>query len=90
MNKAELVQAAAQRAEVSHRDAEIVVDAVLELIEEKLIAGEPVKISGFGIFEKKERASRIGTNPATGDKIEIPAARSVSFKPSKGLKEKIQ
>lgn len=90
MNKAELVQAAAVKAEVSHRDAEKVVDAVLELIEEQLVAGEAVKISGFGIFEKKERAARIGTNPATGQKIEIPAAKSVVFKPSRGLKEKIQ
>ena len=90
MNKAELVQAAAVKAEVSHRDAEIVVDALLELIEEQLVAGESVKISGFGIFEKKERAARIGTNPATGQKIEIPAAKSVVFKPSRGLKEKIQ
>ena len=90
MNKAELVQAAAVKAEVSHRDAEKVVDAVLELIEEQLVAGEAVKVSGFGIFEKKERAARIGTNPATGQKIEIPAAKSVVFKPSRGLKEKIQ
>ena len=90
MNKAELVQAAAVKAEVSHRDAEIVVDALLELIEEQLVAGESVKISGFGIFEKKERAARVGTNPATGEKIQIPAARSIVFKPSKGLKEKIQ
>lgn len=90
MNKAELVQAAAVKAEVSHRDAEIVLDAVLELIEENLIKGEAVKISGFGIFEKKERASRIGTNPATGERIQIPAAKSIVFKPSKGLKEKLQ
>ena len=90
MNKAELVQAAAAKAEVSHRDAEKVVDALLELIEEKLVAGEAVKLSGFGIFEKKERAARVGTNPATGEKIQIPAARSVAFKPARGLKEKVQ
>ncbi len=90
MNKAELVQAAAVKAEVSHRDAEVVIDAVLELIEAKLVEGEAVKISGFGIFEKKERAARVGTNPATGEKIEIPAARAIAFKPSKGLKEKVQ
>ena len=90
MNKAELVQAAAVKAEVSHRDAEIVFDAILEIIEEKLLAGEAVKVSGFGIFEKKERASRVGTNPATGEKIQIPAAKSVVFKASKGLKGKLQ
>ena len=90
MNKAELVQAAAAKANVSQRDAEAVVDAVLDLVTEALVGGEAVKISGFGIFEKKERAARIGTNPSSGEKIEIPAARSVAFKPSKGLKEKVQ
>lgn len=90
MNKAELVQAAAAKANVSQRDAEAVIDAALELITGSLVNGEPVKVSGFGIFEKKERAARAGTNPSTGEKIQIPAAKSVSFKPSKGLKEKLQ
>ena len=89
MNKAELIQAVMAKAEVSHRDAEAVVEAALETIADCIIKGEAVKLSGFGIFEKKERASRIGTNPANGSKIEIPASNSVSFKPSKGLKEKL-
>ncbi len=89
MNKAELIGAAAAKAEVSRRDAEAVVEATLELIEEAIIKGEEVKISGFGIFEKKERAARVGTNPSNGEKIEIAASNSVSFKPSKGLKEKL-
>ena len=89
MNKAELIAAAAAKAEVSHRDAEAVVNAVLELIEEKLIANEEVKLSGFGIFERKNRAARTGTNPSTGAKIEIPASNTIGFKPSKGLKEKL-
>lgn len=89
MNKAELIQAVAAKAEVSHVDAERVVDEVLALIEEKLVAGEEVKLSGFGIFSKKERAARNGTNPSNGAKIVIPAANSVAFKPSKTLKEKL-
>ena len=89
MNKAELIAAAAAKAEVSHRDAEAVVEAVLELIEENLVAGREVKISGFGIFEKKGRAARVGTNPSSGAKIEIPASNTVGFKPSKGLREKL-
>ncbi len=89
MNKAELIAAAAAKAEVSHRDAEAVVEAVLELIEENLVAGREVKISGFGIFEKKGRAARVGTNPSSGEKIEIPASNTVGFKPSKGLREKL-
>ena len=90
MNKAELIQASAVKAEVSLRDANAVVQAVLDIIEESLVNGEEVKLSGFGIFEKKERAGRVGTNPSTGEKINIPASRSISFKPSKSLKERIQ
>ena len=90
MNKAELIKAVADKAEVSTRDAEAVLDGVIELITAALIKGEGVKLSGFGSFEKKERASRTGTNPATGEKISIPASKSAVFKPSKTLKEKLQ
>ena len=90
MNKAELIKLVADKAEVSTRDAESVLDGVLDLITEALLKGEAVKLSGFGVFEKKERAARTGTNPATGDKITIPASKSAVFKPSKTLKEKLQ
>ncbi|MCR5349048.1 MAG: HU family DNA-binding protein [Bacilli bacterium] len=90
MNKAELVKAVAEKAEVTTRDAEAVLDEALELIAAALIKGESVKLSGFGTFEKKERAGRTGTNPATGEKIQIPASKSAVFKPSKTLKEKLQ
>ena len=89
MNKAELVVAVSDKVAGSKKDVENVVNAVLEEIEKALIAGDEVKISGFGIFEKKERAARTGTNPSTGAKIEIPASNSVVFKPSKSLKEKL-
>ena len=72
MNKAELVLEVAEKAEVSKRDAEAAVDAVFEVIEGALVKGETVKLSGFGIFEKKQRAAREGTNPATQAKIQIP------------------
>lgn len=89
MNKADLIAAAALKADVSKSDAEKVIGVALELIEAALMRGEEVKLSGFGIFEKKSRAARAGTNPANGIKIEIPASATVSFKPSKGLKEKL-
>lgn len=89
MNKAELIVAAAAAAEVSKKDAEAVIDAVLEEIEAKLVKGEEVKISGFGIFSKKERAARTGSNPATHEKIQIKASKTVAFKPAKGLKAKL-
>jgi DNA-binding protein HU-beta len=89
MNKAELVLEVAEKAEVSKRDAEAAVDAVFEVIEGALVKGEEVKLSGFGIFEKKQRAAREGTNPATQAKIQIPASASVGFKVSKALKDKL-
>lgn len=89
MNKAELVEKVAERAEINKRDAEAAVDAALEIIEEALLKGEEVKLSGFGIFEKKERPARVGTNPSTQEKIKIPASATVSFKVSKTLKGKL-
>ena len=89
MNTHELVGLVAEKAELSNSDAEKAVDALLDTIVDALVKGEAVKITGFGIFEKKERAARIGTNPASGEKIEIAAAKSVGFKVSKNLKEKL-
>jgi DNA-binding protein HU-beta len=89
MNKAELVEKVAAKAELSKRDAEAAVDAVIEVITDTLVKGEEVKLSGFGIFAKKERKAREGTNPATQAKIAIPASASVAFKVSKALKEKL-
>ena len=90
MNKADLIEAVAAKAEVSRRDAEAVVESALSIIEESLVAGEIVKLSGFGNFEKKVRAARVGTNPADRSKNEIPERKTVVFKPSKTLKEKLQ
>ena len=89
MNKAELVEAVAEKAELSKRDAEAAVDAVLEVIEAAVVTGEEVKLSGFGIFSKKARAAREGTNPSNQKKIKIPASNTVAFKVSKAFKEKL-
>ena len=89
MNKAELVEAVAEKAELSKRDAEAAVDAVLEVIEAAVVKGEEVKLPGFGIFSKKARAAREGTNPSNQKKIKIPASNTVAFKVSKAFKEKL-
>lgn len=89
MNKAELVEAVAEKAELSKRDAEAAVDAVFEVIEGAVVKGEEVKLSGFGIFSKKARAAREGTNPSNQKKIKIPASNTVAFKVSKAFKEKL-
>lgn len=89
MNKAELVEAIAEKAELSKRDAEAAVDAVLEVVIGAVVKGEEVKLSGFGIFSKKSRAEREGTNPSNQEKIKIPASNTVAFKVSKAFKEKL-
>lgn len=89
MNKAELIQAVSERADVSHLDAETVVDEFLSLIEKTVAKGEEVKLSGFGIFTKKQRKERKGTNPSDGSHIVIPASATVAFKPSKNFKAKV-
>ena len=90
MNKADLINALAAKNEISKKDAEKAVNAVLELIEEALKNGDKVQIMGFGSFEVKERAARTGKNPATGATIQIPASKAVVFKAGKALKDSIQ
>ncbi len=90
MNKADLINALAAKNEISKKDAEKAVNAVLGLIEEALKNGEKVQIMGFGSFEVKERAARNGKNPATGATIQIPASKAVVFKAGKALKDSIQ
>ena len=90
MNKADLINALAAKNEISKKDAEKAVNAVLGLIEEALKNGEKVQIMGFGSFEVKERAARTGKNPATGATIQIPTSKAVVFKAGKALKDSIQ
>ena len=90
MNKSELIAAAAERTGVSKKDAEQVVNAALDIIAEKLRQGEKVQLSGFGIFEAKERQARIGRNMHTLEAIEIPASRVPNFKASQNLKNIVE
>ena len=89
MNKTELVAAVAEKAELSKKDAEKAVAAMLESVEEALKAGDKVALVGFGTFEVKERAARTGKNPRTGEAVKIPAARVPVFKAGKGLKDAV-
>ena len=89
MNKTELIAAVAERTDVTTKDAERVVSATLDTIAAQLTAGERVQISGFGIFETKERQARVGRNPQTKASIEIPAATLPTFKPAKALKDAV-
>ena len=89
MNKTELINAVATAAELSRKDADKAVNAVVEAITAALKAGEKVQIVGLGGFEVKERAARAARNPRTGEEIQIPASKAVSFKPGKALKDEI-
>ena len=87
MNKTELIAAVAEKTGMSKKDAERAVAATLETITASLAKGDRVQLSGFGIFEVKERGARVGRNPRTKETIEIPATRVPVFKPSKALRD---
>ncbi|GAA4061606.1 MAG TPA: HU family DNA-binding protein [Bacilli bacterium] len=87
MNKTDLVNAVAEKSELSKKDAAKAVDAVLESIMDSLKNGEKVQLIGFGNFEVRDRAARKGRNPQTGAEIQIPASKVPAFKPGKALKD---
>lgn len=86
MNKTELIAAVAEKSELSKKDAEKALAAVLASVEEALVAGDKVQLIGFGTFEVKARAARQGHNPSTGETIEIAASKVPSFKAGAALK----
>ena len=89
MNKTELIAAAAERSGLTKKDAEKALNAAIDAITAALVAGDKVQVSGFGIFEVKEREARVGRNPRTGEAMEIPAGRTPVFKAGKNLKERV-
>ena len=89
MTKTDLINAVAAKAEVSKKDADKAVSAVLSAISDSLIAGEKVQLVGFGTFEVRDRAAREGKNPATGEKITIAATKVPAFKAGKALKDAV-
>jgi DNA-binding protein HU-beta len=89
MNKTELIAAVAERSGITKKDAERVINATVDTITASLVSGDKVQISGFGIFETKDREARVGRNPRTKETIEIPASRVPTFKPSKALKDNV-
>ena len=89
MNKTELIAVVAERTGVTKKDAERVVSATFDTIAAQLAAGEKVQVTGFGIFEVKEREARVGRNPLTGESIQIAASRTPAFKPGKALKDSV-
>jgi len=87
MTKAELVEEVARTAELTKKHAEIVVNTVFDSIVDSLKDGEKIELRGFGSFRIRQRGARIGRNPKTGARVEVPAKRIPYFKPGKDLKE---
>jgi len=89
MTKAELVDEVARNSELSKKDAEVIVQTVLDSIVDSLKSGQKVELRGFGSFRLRGRAARQGRNPKTGEKVSVPAKKVPYFKPGKDLKELI-
>ena len=89
MNKAELIDAVASSADLSKSSATQAVDAVVDTITESLRSGDSVTLVGFGTFEVRDRAARMGRNPQTGAEIQIKASKAPAFKAGTALKDAV-
>lgn len=89
MNKNELITAVSKEIGMTKKDVAAVTEAVLDKLTEAMSNGEKVQLVGFGTFEAKERAGRIGKNPRTGEDVKIDACKVPSFKAGKVLKESV-
>ena len=89
INKSDLVEQVAEKAHLSKRDARAAIDECFDLIVEALLRGEEVNITNFGVFEPKKRKGRKGTHPRNHTPLHIEEAHTISFRPSKELKGKI-
>ena len=90
MNKQELVGKIVEKTEMSKKDSEIALNAMVESIQDALTDGEKVQLVGFGTFEVKDRKAREGRNPRNPEEvIKIPASKAVSFRAGKGLKDQV-
>lgn len=87
MNRTELVNVMAEKAEIPKKDAEKALVAFMNTVKETLAAGEPVQLVGFGTFDVTERAAREGRNPKTGNTCHIEACKTPKFKAGKSLKD---
>jgi len=89
MTKADLVEEVAKVTELTRKDSEVIVDTLFESVIKALRTGDKLEVRGFGSFRVRQRNARVGRNPKTGDKVEVPAKRVPYFKPSKELKDLI-
>ena len=89
MNKTELVAAISEKTELTKKDSEKALKALIDVVADELKKGEKVQLVGFGTFEVSERAARTGKNPQTGAEIKIAACKAPKFKAGKALKDAV-
>ncbi len=87
LTKADLIEEVLKVTELPRKESEIIVETIFDSIIEAIQKGEKIEIRGFGSFRTRERRGRVGRNPKTGEKVEVPAKRIPFFKPSKELKD---
>lgn len=87
MTKADLIEEVARVVEMTRKDSEIIVETIFESIVRSLKAGDKIEIRGYGSFRTRQRQPRVGRNPKTGTRVEVPSKRIPYFKPSKELKD---
>ena len=87
MTKAELIEEVSKVVEMTRKDSEIIVETIFESIVNSLHKGEKIEIRGFGSFRTRQRQPRVGRNPKTGSRVEVPSKRIPFFKPSKELRD---
>jgi integration host factor subunit beta len=87
MTKADLIDEVSRAVEMSRKDSEVIVETIFESIVKALRTSDKIEIRGFGSFRTRERRARVGRNPKTGARVEVPPKKIPYFKPSKELKD---
>ena len=87
MTKADLIEDVSGAIEMSRKDSEVIVETIFDGIVKSLRSGDKIEVRGFGSFRTRQRNSRVGRNPKTGARVEVPAKKIPYFKPSKELKD---
>lgn len=87
MTKADLIEEVSRVVEFTRKESEVIVEAIFDSVVKALREGDKIEIRGFGSFRTRQRQSRVGRNPKTGARVDVPAKRIPYFKPSKELKD---
>jgi len=89
MTKADLIEEVSRLAELTRKDSEVIVETIFDSVVRALRTGDKIEIRGFGSFRTRQRKPRVGRNPKTGDRVEVPPKKIPFFKPSKELKDMV-